>query len=93
MPRKSAQNFLKVSAEELKFCRRNFASVRVEELPGLISSKENPPRGGGVKIWGLKGVSEFFYGFDMCQCHSNKSNSTFGVIGDVVANLCSTLPK
>ena len=53
----------------------------------------NKPHKWRFKIWGRIGVSGFRYDFDVYQGRSNKNNSTFDVSGDVVANLCSTLPK
>ena len=50
------------------------------------------PHKWGFKIWGRSGVSGFLYDFDVNQGRSNKNNSIFGVIGHVMANLCSTLP-
>ena len=44
-------------------------------------------------ICGRIGKSGFLYDLDVYQVHFNKNNSTFGVSGNVVVNLSSSLRK
>ena len=62
-------------------------------LKGLDKVLENCQCKCGFKTSGRSGVSEFLFDFDLYQTRSNKSNSSFDVSSDVVANLFSTLSK
>ena len=85
------QNFLKVPHEV-------FSSVGEIMVPFkgrnyLHQPLLNKPHKWDFKILGYRGFSLFIYDFDVYQGCSNKSNSSFGVSGNVVVNLCSTLSK
>ena len=85
------QNILKVSLEEfnsvdeimIPFKGRSF-------LHQYLPSKHHK---WGFKIWEHSSISGLLCDFNVYQGCSNRSNSTFGESGDVVANLCPTLPK
>ena len=53
----------------------------------------NKPHKWGFKIWGRNGISDILYNFDIYQGRSNNCETQFGVSGDIVDKLTSTLPE
>ena len=85
------QNFLNVSPD--KFNSVDEIMVLFKGRSYLRQYLPNKRHKWGFKTWGSSGVSGFLYDFGMYRGCSYKSNSTFGVSGNVGANLYSTLPK
>ena len=62
---------------------------------GLRQYIPKKPHKWGIKVWARCGVSGIVYDFDVYKGANNKDaeNHSLGVGGNVVANLCSTLPE
>ena len=47
----------------------------------------------GIQNLGCSGISDILYNFDIYQGRSNNYETQFGVSGDIVDKLTSTLPE
>ena len=86
------QTFLMVSPEEFQAVDEIMVSFKGKSL--LRQYMPNKPHKWGFKLWGRCGVSGYLYDFDVYQEKKESgATSTYGVSGDVVLKMASTLPR